>query len=529
MQWDWHPDVVEFISAKTSDGQIENANISVMISDEFMKAVKADSHWNLEFPDYENPAYHDIYDQQWDGDIHEWKAKGYPTKVYRTIKARELWKKIIASAHASAEPGIVFMERYNKESNSYYFNKVIATNPCGEQGLPGWGVCNLGHLYLASFLKEEGADEVGPLYEMDWDALKKAARTLSRFLDNIIDLTPYHFDENERNQKNERRVGGGTLGLGELLIKLRMRYGSAESLEFIDRLYKMITNEMYDTSSDLAKEKGAFPKFDADKFLESGFMKNMPDLVREKIREQGIRNVTLTTQAPTGTVGSMLGTSTGVEPYYAFKFFRQSRLGFHEVAIPIAEKYRTADGKLPDFFAAAMELSPMDHIKVQAAVQRWTDSSISKTANAPSDFSVEQTEELYEKAYDLGCKGVTIYRDNSRTEQVLSTDSNTEKKNLAYNGKDKDLKETPKAKTATTPIKIEVKHEKVPVFTEASKIEIPEMQNPLQHLKKDLDEELYGSSVGKICPQCEEGVMVKIGGCTECSKQCGMKGACDMK
>ena len=376
------------------------------------------------------------------------------------------------------------------------------------------GVCNLGHLYLASFLEQEGHDDLGPTYKLNWGELRQAAKTLTRFLDNIIDLTPYHFEENEDNQKNERRIGGGTLGLGELLIKLRLRYGSDESLAFIDELYKTITSEMYKESSRIAKEKGSFPKFNADKYLESGFMKKMPEDVRQLVRENGIRNVCLTTQAPTGTVGSMLSTSTGIEPYYAFKFYRQSRLGFHEVLIPLAQEYKS-NGSLPEFFVSAMELEPLEHIKVQAAVQKWTDSSISKTANAPADYTVEQTAQLYEKAYELGCKGVTIYRDSSRDEQVLSTDSDTEEKNLAYNGERKTTKQ-----------------EQIEPFKEAVKAEVTEMQNPRQHAGKELpedDDKEYGSSVGQTCPQCKKGIMVKIGGCTECSKQCGMKGACDMK
>jgi len=501
-QWDWHPDILEFIGSKKAAGNIENANISIMISDKFMEAVKHDKEWNLEFPDYENPAYSDIYNQIWNGDLLAWKEANLPTKVYKTIRARDLWNKIITSAHASAEPGVIFMERYNKLSNSYYFNKIICTNPCGEQGLPGWGVCNLGHLYLASFTKEVGEDELGPIYQVDWDELKQSARVLTRFLDNIIDLTPYHFKENKDNQKNERRVGGGTLGLGELLIKLRIKYGSDESLEFIDKLYKTITSEMYKESSNIAKEKGSFPKFEKEKLLDSLFIKQLPEDVKDMIAKNGLRNITLTTQAPTGTVGSMLGTSTGVEPYYAFKFFRQSRLGFHEVFIPLAEQYKN-NGSLPDFFVSAMQLNPLEHIKVQAAVQKWTDSSISKTANTPSDFSVEQTTELYEQAYELGCKGVTIYRDNSRQEQVLSLNKDTEEKN---------------SKSSVKP------------FKEQSAVEIDEAQNAYKHKKVEEGvKKNYGSNVGVICPQCKQGVMVKIGGCTECSKQCGMKGACDMK
>jgi ribonucleoside-diphosphate reductase alpha chain len=550
MQWDWHPDIIEFVESKRQVGMIENANISVMISDKFMEAVKNDTHWNLEFPDYENPAYTEIYGKMWDGNLHAWKEAGYPTKIYKTIKARELWQKIVDSAHAAAEPGIVFMERYNKLSNSYYYNTIISTNPCGEQGLPGWGVCNLGHLYLSSFAEKTGEDEIGPIYKMDWDALKKSAGVLTRFLDNVIDLTPYYFKENEENQKAERRIGGGTLGLGELLIKLRIRYGSDQSLEFIDKLYSIITKEMYKASSELALEKGSFPQFEAEKFLNSGFMQTMPEDIRQMIRTNGIRNVTLTTQAPTGTVGSMLGTSTGIEPYYAFKFYQQSRLGFHEVSIPLAQQYENKNDELPKFFVSAMGLKPLEHVKVQAAVQKWTDSSISKTANAPTDFTVEETAELYEQAYELGCKGATIYRDQSRQEQILSTNADTEQQNLAYNNKDKT--------EAAAPDKAE---EKVVAFVDPDKIEMAEMQNPRKHheLAQDMDEDedrpvetvvtmeaengtleiateetkdpkmSYGSSVGDVCPQCKQGVMVKLGGCTECSKQCGFKGSCDMK
>ncbi len=513
MQWDWHPDVLEFIEAKTKAGQIENANISVMVSDRFMTALKNDDYWNLEFPDYANPAYNDIYEEKWDGDLQAWKEAGYPTKIYKTVKARELWDKLIRSAHASAEPGIVFMERYNKESNSYYYNKIISTNPCGEQGLPAWGVCNLGHLYLASFAQETGKDEVGPLYEMNWEQLEKSSRNLTRFLDNVIDLTPYYFKENETNQKNERRIGGGTLGLGELLIKLRMRYGSPESLEFIDKVYGIITKAMYRESVEIAKEKGPFPKFEGEKFINSGFMKKMPEDIREAVKQYGIRNVTLTTQAPTGTVGSMLGTSTGIEPYYAFEYFQQSRLGFHSVSIPLAKEYLDSDGKLPAFFASSMELSPLEHIKVQGAVQKWTDSSISKTANAPANFTVEETAVLYEQAYDLGCKGVTIYRDSSRSEQILSTDPETEKKNLEYNNRKK-------SQVADTEVKVEV--------TMAEPIK-ETVKVAVDSLSAKMSSDNYGAGVGQVCPQCQQGIMVKHGGCTECSKQCGFKGSCDMK
>lgn len=487
---DWHPDIISFVNSKTVSGSLEHANISVKISDSFMQAVKDNEDWYLEFPDYENIAFSEIYDSEWDGDLKSWKAKGYPTKIYEKINAKELWIKIINSAWKSAEPGVVFMERYNKLSNSYYYNKLVATNPCGEQGLPPWGVCNLGHLYLASFAEKVGEDEIGPLFEFNWEKLKNSARVLTRFLDNVIDLTPYFFEKNKDVQKAERRIGGGTLGLAELLIKLRIRYGSKESLNFIDKLYQTITQEMYYASTLLAEEKGFFPKYNRENYLNSNFVKNLSLELQEKIKEKGIRNVCLTTQAPTGSTGTMLATSTGIEPYFAFKFYRQSRLGFHEVNVDIAQMYEK-QGKLPDFFVSAMDLTPEEHIKVQATIQKWTDSSISKTANVPSDFTIEQTQELYMLAYDLGCKGVTIYRDSSRDEQVLSVNKDQEKINSQAVLEKKTVK----------------------------------MNTP----KIPFSQEKFGADNGNTCPNCKQGKMIKIGGCTECSAGCGFKGECELK
>lgn len=501
MMSDWHPDVMDFITAKREIGFLDNANISVLISNNFMEAVKQDKMWKLEFPDIDDKETKKLYDEEWDGDLRKWQKKGYKTVVFKEVRAKDMWHELIESAWKSAEPGIVFIDRYNDYSNSYYFNPLICTNPCGEQGLPAWGVCNLGHLALNNFLYQTGSDELGPLYDFDWDSLKESATLLTRFLDNVIDLTPYIFKENEDNQKSERRVGLGTLGLAEVLIRLRIKFGSEESLKFIDKLYKEICVEAYKSSISLAKEKGVFSKLDIDKYMQSGFVKGLPEEVQEEIKKYGIRNVTLTTQAPTGTVGSMVGTSTGIEPFYAFKYYQQSRLGFHEVEIDLCQDYKkTSDGKLPEFFVSSMQLSPEDHIKVQAAIQRWTDSSISKTANAPANFTVEDTMKLYEFAFDLKCKGVTIYRDGSRDEQVLSTDSKTEEKNAS----------------SKTGAKINVREE-------------PKIETKKEEVKSDEKEVIYGSDAGNTCPQCKKGTMIKFGGCTECNAGCGFKGSCDMK
>ncbi|MDX2163295.1 MAG: LAGLIDADG family homing endonuclease [bacterium] len=778
---DWHPDIYDFINSKRTAGKITNANISVGLSDKFMEAVKADGDWELLFPD----SHHPTYDEEWDGDLEAWMAKGYPVQHYKTVQARDVWNAIIESAWSSAEPGVWFRERANKESNSWYFNPLIATNPCvtgdtliytdqglrracdlvaqqhnlnvvidgrfgdsqtmvssspvfktgtkpvyrvqtyegyyvratadhrvmttrgwvevqhlqpndrihilnrkggfgdegsvelgrvlgwvvgdgtikrdevvlsffgaekqelaplfadyvntmaapltqtqrqypvtatqiverdearvtstrlhtiieqhgltavkhrvpetvfagseamqrgflqalftadgsfqdggekggsvrlaanalallegvqqlllnfgifsriyrnrrtagyrmmpdsnrqlasywceaqhelvisrrnmgvfaaeigflmpykqqalegymsrgkrglysekftaqvesvtedgiedvfdlteplthsfiangivvhncGEQSLAAWSVCNLGAINLAKFYDEDRHD-------VKWDDLDRAVRYATRFLDNVIDSTPYFFDENAQQQLGERRVGLNNMGLAELMIRLGIRYGSDESVAFIDKLYSLIARASYETSAELAQEKGVFPNFDAEKFLQSGFMQSMPNDVRETIREKGIRNVTLLTQAPTGTTGTMVNTSTGIEPFFSWVYYRKSRLGLHEEQVPLVKEWHEANpgaDQLPDYFVTAMDLTPTEHVRVQAAIQRWVDSSISKTANLPNSYTLEQTRELYEYMYDMGCKGGTVYRDGSRDEQVLMLKDN---------------------------------------------------------------------------------------------------------
>lgn len=413
----WHPDVMDFINAKREAGKITNANISVGITDDFMEAVKNDSSWDLVFPDTSDPKYATDWAGT-QGDLKKWKALGGKVIVHKTVQAREIWDAIISSAWSSAEPGVYFVDRANYMSNSHYYAGLPCTNPCGEQPLPAWGVCNLGHVNLAKHLNGNGND-------VDWGLLKQTVQYAVRFQDNVIDATPYFFDENLKQQKSERRVGMGTIGIAELMIKLGIRYGSEESVRFIDKLYQFIAVTAYETSVEIAREKGAFSQFDAEKFLESGFMKSMPEYIRSQVRQYGIRNVTIMTQAPTGTIGTMVGTSTGVEPFFSWKYFRKSRLGVHEENIKLAQDWLDAHPgeQLPEYYVNAMDLAPEDHVRVQAAIQRWTDSAISKTCNAPHDYTLEQTKKLYEMMYDLGCKGGTIYRDGSRDEQILAVDS----------------------------------------------------------------------------------------------------------
>lgn len=465
----WHPDTIDFINSKKEAGKITNANISVGVTDEFMHAVKNDLSWDLVFPDTSDPKYKD----EWDGDLKRWKELGGKVIVHKTVRAQDVWTNIIESAWTSAEPGMYFIDRANYYSNSWYYSQLPCTNPCGEQPLPAWGVCNLGHVNLAKHIDSERRD-------VDWNKLRTTVQYAVRFQDNVIDATPYFFEENYEKQMSERRVGMGTIGLAEMFIHLGVRYGSVESEKFIDKLYQFIAVTAYETSIELAREKGAFTNFVADKFLQSGFMKNMPEYIRSQVKLYGIRNVTIMTQAPTGTVGTMVGTSTGIEPFFSWTYFRKSRLGVHQESIPLAKDWIDAHPgqDLPEHFVTAMELTPEEHVKVQAAVQRWTDSAISKTVNAPNEYTIEQTKKLYELMYDLGCKGGTIYRDGSRDEQILATDTKKLGKDVVDQIGDQDLNKKsealPEAKTETK----EVKQEKAatPQFAEVMSVNNGEIQ-----------------------------------------------------
>lgn len=412
----WHPDILNFINSKREAGKITNANISVGITDDFMEAVDKDADWNLEFPDTST----EDYENHWVGDLAAWKAAGRETIIYKTLKAREIWNQIISSAWASAEPGVFFIDRANKESNSHYFSTLISTNPCGEQPLPAYAVCLLGAINLSRFVKDG---------DVNWDDLEEAVICGVRFLDNVIDMTPYFLSANEVQQKGERRIGLGIMGLAEMLIKLKLRYGSKDGNVFVEKLGKFIATNAYLASAANAEEKGSFKQFDATELLKSGFAKRLPDNVKKAIKTQGLRNVTLLTVAPTGSTGTMVGTSTGVEPYFSWSYFRTSRLGVHEERVAVADEWIRDNGETPypDYFVTAMDLNPEDHVAAQAALQKWVDSAISKTCNVPNEYTVEQTRELYELMYKLGCKGGTIYRDGSRSEQVLNLKSEDKK------------------------------------------------------------------------------------------------------
>jgi ribonucleoside-diphosphate reductase alpha chain len=304
-------------------------------------------------------------------------------------------------------------------THSFIGNGIVVHN-CGEQGISPWSVCNLAALNLSMFV-ENG--------QMNYDTLAAYARVGMRFSDNVIDANLYFIKENEEEQLGTRRTGLGTMGLADALIKMGVRYGSAEATTIIEAIYRTIRDAAYDESANIAAEKGPFPRFDREKYLQGKFIQTLPEEIRAKIARQGIRNAVILTQAPTGTTSLVAGVSSGIEPVFDFAFRRVDRTGESIIYHPLLAEWmeQHPDQERPDYFVGANDLTPEDHIRVQAMVQQYTDSSISKTCNAPNSHTVEQVEQLYMLAYDSGCKGVTYYRDGSR-DAVLHHIDTKEKK-----------------------------------------------------------------------------------------------------
>ncbi len=381
---DDHPDIEEFITVKKDLQRINGANLSVCVSDAFMAAVKQDRPWQL----------------KWQGE------------VQKELPARELWELICEAAWASGEPGMVFIDRYNKVSNTWYYEDIICVNPCGEQGLPAWGVCNLGALNVAAFVRDG---------KLDYDALAEHAKVAIRFLDDVVDANEYFIKENATAQLGTRRTGLGTMGLADALIKMKLRYGHEESLPVIERVYRTIRDAAYECSAALAVEKGPFPSWDQERYAQGVFIEQLPAALQEQIAETGTRNAVLLTQAPTGSTSLLSGVSSGIEPVYDFAFVRRDRIGEHVIYHPLLQAWKEAhpNAETPPWFVSANDLTPEEHVRVQALVQQYTDSSISKTVNAPNSHTIDDVKTLYTMAYDLGCKGITYFRDGCR-EGVLS-------------------------------------------------------------------------------------------------------------
>lgn len=417
MLWDWHPDVEEFITVKQDLTKIHGANLSVCISDAFMEAVKNDGDWDLVFPDIDDPRY----DEKWNGEIDQWKAMGGKVRVYKTIKAKQLWDLICKAAWQSAEPGLHFLDRSNKRSNTHYFERLLATNPCGEQPLGGWAVCNLGAMNLAAYVKKG---------QFDYEAFGQDVQVAMRFLDNVIDDTFYFFKENEQAAKDIRRTGLGIMGIADALIKMKVRYGSDESLPIVNKMFQTLRDNAYTASVEIAKEKGAFPKFNKEKYMQGFHIQRLPDNIQKGIEKHGIRNAVLLTVAPTGTTSVLAGVSSGIEPVYEFEYRQTWRGGQDIVYHPLFKEWKekNPDAERPDYFVSANDLAPVDHVRIQAVAQEYIDSSISKTVNAPNSHTIEDVKQLYSMAYDMGLKGITYMRDGSRQGVLERLDETKEKK-----------------------------------------------------------------------------------------------------
>mgnify|MGYP001566986894 FL=1 len=381
---------------------VKYSNISVFLTDDFMEAVQSDSDFDL----------------QWGG------------KVYETVKAKELWMKIITHAHASAEPGLLFWDTMKKYHNAEYCSPLISTNPCAEQPLPDGGCCNLGALNLERFVDDNG--------NFDFEGFRETTAVGSRFLDNVIDynINRHALEDQKQNAINDRRVGLGILGLGDMLVKMGIKYDSDEALETIGQIMKIHRDTAYETSVELAKEKGEFPNFDWDGYSESLFVQDLPQELQEQIKNHGIRNSTLTTVAPTGSGAIIAKVTSGVEPIFATSYKRKVKkndsLGkeFDTFTVyhPVVKEMFGSDKNLPDYVVTAHDVDPYFRVKMQGEIQKYIDSSISSTVNLAEDTTVETIADIYMKAYKGNLKGITVYREGSR-EGILITDKKAEEGN----------------------------------------------------------------------------------------------------
>jgi ribonucleoside-diphosphate reductase alpha chain len=463
----WHPDIEEFITAKQTPGKLTKFNMSVLATDEFMEAVTNHLPWKLEFPDYEF-LFHEgrktEYNELWDGNLKGWKEKGLPVKVYKEFKdANELWDLIMKSAYNRNEPGIIFIDTVNRLNNLWYIEHLSACNPCGEQYLPKGGVCLLGSFNLTQFIKDDN---------WDYDKLKKVIPISVRLTDNVNDRTKVPLEEQRENIQSKRRMGLGVLGYASALMLMKVRYGSQKALEMTDDLMEFISNQAYQSSALLAKEKGCFPLFDAEKFLQGKFIQNLTEETKDLIKKYGLRNSHLLSIQPTGNTSSLANNiSGGLEPIVfssyirtavqphpptgldvpknvgwetktfestspwewkkegdenilvvpfegdVWKFDRSRGLVKEVPTCDYAVKCLTERGEWDpkaDWAACTKELSLDDHLNTMRVFSKYLDSAMSKTVNVPHDHPYEDFKRLYIEAYNTGTiKGCTVYREGT--------------------------------------------------------------------------------------------------------------------
>jgi len=419
-----HPDIEKFIDIKNSDvNMVKYSNISVQLTHEFMRAVEKETSFDL----------------RWGG------------TVYQTINAKELWDKIVQAAHNSAEPGLLFWDTMREYHNAEYCSPLVSTNPCAEQPLPNGGCCNLGAVNLERFVDEEGNFKI--------DEFKEVVGIATRFLDNVVDynLDRHALDIQKQNAIGDRRIGLGILGLGDMLVKMGIKYDSVDALSTIDQVMEIFRNTAYEHSVQIAQEKGSFPNFKWSGYKKSKFIKNLPKHIREDIENFGIRNATISTVAPTGSGAIVARVTSGIEPIFETSYKRRVKRNdgygrtFDEYTVyhPIIKKLFGDDSNLPDYIVTAHNIDPFFRVKMQGIVQKYIDSSISSTVNLATDTPIETVANIYQTAYKAGLKGITVYREGSR-EGILLTDKKDKKKAKPQ----ENLEEAVEDKTAQTQMSI---------------------------------------------------------------------------
>jgi ribonucleoside-diphosphate reductase alpha chain len=418
-----HPDVEEFISAKSHAGELTHFNLSVLVSDAFMEAVKKDEEWPLVFPAAAlgfGEGVETVH-RSWPGYS---QGETSACRVLKKIRAKELWDKILRLSYDTAEPGVLFIDRINQLNNLWYRETISATNPCGEIPLPPYGACDLGSLNLTRFVRNPFLESA----YIEWGGLEEATAVAVRLLDNVIDVSRYPLEKQREMAQGTRRIGLGITGLGDALIMLGKNYSSSEARELAARVTEKICHVAYRTSVELAHEKGAFPFFDRESYLKGEFIRHLPSDLQKAIAQQGIRNSHLMAIAPAGTISLLAGNiSSGIEPVYSFHHTRNvineeekfSSFELTDYAFSLWKEKMGERSKPPPFFVDAHDVDPLDHLKMESALQPFVDHSISKTINIPEDYDFQSFRSLYQEAYALGLKGCTVYRPSPLRGEIL--------------------------------------------------------------------------------------------------------------